>query len=107
MEKKLDFIKDYQSGDYSIAELSRRYSISRKTAYKYIKRFEKEGEEGLKERSRAPHKQPNTTSMEIIHEIIDCKTKHSLWGPKKIIARLSRDNPVCRGVGPNAQTTNH
>lgn len=93
MEKKFDFIKDYETGNYSIAELSRRYSISRKTAYKYIDRYKAEGEKGLEERSRAPHNRTNTTSEEIIDEIIACKTKHSSWGPKKIIARLSKDNP--------------
>ena len=93
MEKKSDFIKDYETGDYSIAELSRRYSISRKTAYKYIARYKAEGKKGLEERSRAPHNRPNTTPEEIINEIIECKTKYSSWGPKKIIARLSKDNP--------------
>jgi transposase InsO family protein len=94
MDKKLDFIKDYQSGFYTKAELSRRYTISRKTVYKYIKRFEEEGENGLKERSRSPLNRPNTTRSSLINEIIDAKLRFHTWGPKKIIAWLRNQNPA-------------
>lgn len=93
MLKKLDFIKDYEADLYSIAELSRRHSISRTTAYKYIKRYEKYGKTGLEELSRAPKHVHNTTSEEIIQEIVETKLVFPLWGSKKIIAKLSRDNP--------------
>ena len=93
MEKKLDFIRDYQAGIYTIAELSRRYSISRKTAYKYIARFKKAGAKGLEELSRAPHRRPRSTSSETVNEIIDMKLRFMPWGPKKIIAKLINDHP--------------
>ena len=93
MQKKLDFIRDYESERYSIAELSRRYSITRTTAYKYINRYRNYGEAGLEELSRAPKHIHNTTPEAVIQEIVQSKLDHPLWGPKKIIARLSRDNP--------------
>lgn len=93
MDKKKAFIKDYQSGNYSVSLLAQMYQISRKTAHKYIKRYEAEGDKGLEERSRVPKNVPRTTSTAIINEIVDTKIKYMSWGPKKIIARLAKDNP--------------
>lgn len=90
---KHEFIKDYLSGDYTVAELARRYSISRKTAYKYIKRYNQYGFEGLRELSRAPKSSSKQISSEIIEEIVDLRLKYPNWGSKKIIARLKLDNP--------------
>lgn len=93
MKKKLEFVKDVNSGDLTIAEIARKYGISRKTAYKYIARYIEEGEAGLVEKSRAPHIHPNETPAQIIDEVVNMKLKYGSWGPKKIIARLRKDNP--------------
>lgn len=90
---KHDFIKDYLTGNYAVAELARAYSISRKTAYKYIKRYNQYGFEGLNELSRAPKSSSNRISHEIVEEIVNLKLRYPSWGPKKIIARLKLDNP--------------
>lgn len=100
MEKKKDFIDECLKSDLTISELSRRYNISRKTAYKYLNRYKAEGEAGLEERSRAPKNRPKKTSPEVIKAIVDVKLKHLSWGPKKIIARLSKDNPGIRYPSP-------
>ena len=55
MNERMMFIGDYLRKEYTIADLCRAYGISRKTAYKWIHRYEEEGVAGLKERSRAPH----------------------------------------------------
>ena len=51
MEQKEEFILLWKSGKYSITELSEMFTISRPTAYKYIKRYEKYGLPGLFELS--------------------------------------------------------
>jgi transposase InsO family protein len=101
MQKKLDFIKDVLSGNYSIAELARRYTISRKTAYKYIDRYHREGEKGLHELSRAPHKHPNSTPEKVIKEIVNTKLSYKAWGPKKIVAKLKHDHPDRKYPSPS------
>ncbi|MGH8504319.1 MAG: helix-turn-helix domain-containing protein [Gammaproteobacteria bacterium] len=45
----------------SVAGLSRRFGISRKTAYKYLRRYAREGLAGLVDRSRRPHRSPRRT----------------------------------------------
>jgi len=57
---------DRTSGeDYGITELSQAYEVSRKTAYKWIGRYEKEGWLGLEDRSRAPHRHANAVERRL------------------------------------------
>jgi len=91
MEQKIDFINEWRSRNYSIAELCRQFDISRPTAYKYIKRYEKEGLDGLKERTRIPLNHPNKTPWEIEEKIINYRKKHPRWGGEKIWKLLHND----------------
>jgi len=47
---------------WSVAEASLAAGVSRRTGYKWIGRFEAEGEEGLFDRSSRPHSSPTATS---------------------------------------------
>ena len=86
--ERLGLIERYALGEESVAELSRQFGISRKTAYKMIGRHKAEGEAGLLDRSRAPHHHPNATPPELVDRIIEMKRGHPLWGPKKVVGRL-------------------
>src|SRR5437773_12441907 len=52
MEHRERFIRDHRLALYTMAELSARYGISRKTGYKWLDRFDQGGREGLGDRSR-------------------------------------------------------
>ena len=54
MELRKEMIGNWAQGNYKVAELSRIYKVSRKTVYKWIKRYHEAGEEELRERSRVP-----------------------------------------------------
>src|SRR3970040_1991053 len=53
-EQRQRFLEDYQLNYYSITELADRFSISRTTAHKWIKRYKEYGQSGFHERSRRP-----------------------------------------------------
>lgn len=101
MKEKIKLISAYEEG-YGITELSRAFEVSRKTIYKIIRRYEKEGVDGLKEYSRKPHSNPYTTSPDIVEEIIALKKKHRNWGPVKLISRLKKIMPGVKW--PSAST---
>lgn len=88
MDERVRLIGDYLGGQWSVTELGRAYGISRRTIYKWIERYEVDGVEGLKERSRAPLSHPNATGAEIVEMIVREKLAHQRWGPKKVVARL-------------------
>jgi transposase InsO family protein len=73
-----------------MAELCRWYGISRKTGYKWLRRFEEEGEDGLGERSRAPHRQANRVSLWLEERVCQLREDHSSWGPKKLFVELEK-----------------
>ena len=92
--ERLRLIERYALGEESVAELSRQFGVSRKSAYKMIGRHEAEGEAGLLDRSRAPHHPPNATPPKLVDWIIEMKRAHPLWGPKKVIGRLRLIEPA-------------
>ena len=64
MDERLRFVAAVKSGTGRISALCRIFGISRKTAYKWLNRYEQKGPEGLEELSRARHFHPNATSQE-------------------------------------------
>lgn len=93
MDERKRFISDWMKGDWNISELCRNHGISRPTAYKWLNRFEKNGEGGLAERSRAPIVHPNAVGEEVLREILALKGRYTYWGPKKLRHRLQELNP--------------
>ncbi len=65
-EQRQRFLEDYELSYYSIAELAERFSISRKTAHKWINRYKEHGQSGFHERSRRPHSCPRQTDAAIV-----------------------------------------
>ena len=91
--ERLRFIERVTAGEEPVTELCRQSGISRKTGYKLIHRYEAHGEDGLLDRSRAPHDHPNATPRELAERIVEAKRTHSSWGPKKLIAWLQDIDP--------------
>jgi len=90
VNERLKFVAAAQSGRRTMTELCAEYGISRKTGYKYLKRYAEEGLEALRERSRAPHTRPNQTSERVEAAILRVRKAHLTWGSKKILAVLER-----------------
>ena len=64
MDQRRAFIEAWLSREFTMAELCRRFEVSRPTGYKWLERFEAEGCPGLADRSRAPQRHPNETSQQ-------------------------------------------
>ena len=54
MDQRTQLIADYLRDTLSVTELCQLYGVSRKTAYKWIDRYLRQGPAGLDERSRRP-----------------------------------------------------
>ena len=90
MDQKMQMIKCWKSNQFTISDLSILHDVSRKTIYKWIKRYEAKGPVGLEERSRAPLRHPNATGSEIVEKVLTTKRRYQKWGPKKLVAWLKR-----------------
>ena len=92
-EQRQRFLEDYQLSYYSITELAERFGISRKTAYKWINRFKKYGQDGFHELSRRPHSCPWQTEKAIVEELVKRRKAHPSWGPRKLLDLMERRDP--------------
>jgi transposase InsO family protein len=92
MEERSRFIEDWQSEDFTMAELCRYYGVSRVTGYKWLERYETGGLEGLRDLSRAPHCHPNEVPDEMEELVIALREQHPSWGAPKIRERIERDH---------------
>ena len=92
-EQRIQFINAYLEGIFTKAELFRRFDISPPVGYKWIKRFQEEGFEGLKDKSRAPLTQALATDPMLVEQILKVRFERSSWGPKKVLAHLKKHFP--------------
>lgn len=92
-KQRLDLVTAYMNGKETMTNLCLRYNVSRKTAYKWLERYSKGGEEGLKDLSKAPQTRNIIYKKSQIDLAIDLKLKKRTWGPKKIVARLQEIYP--------------
>lgn len=89
------FVEMYLKRRYDTAALCAIFGVSRKTGYKYIRRFEQGGLEGLKDRSTAAKSHPNQTEQKVVDRLIAAKHDRPHWGPEKLLAWLrSKDADV-------------
>jgi putative transposase len=93
MDQRTQFIADYLRKVLSITELCDLYGISRKTAYKWIDRYLRQGPAGLEEHSRRPHSSPNRTSDEVTEALLQARRRHPSWGGKKLLALVHKRHP--------------
>jgi transposase InsO family protein len=89
MDRRLQFVTDYQRGFCSMTELCARAGVSRKTGYKWLARYDALGAAGLAERSHAPHACPHRIDEDIARLLLDARRAHPSWGPGKLLQYLS------------------
>ncbi len=92
-EQRQRFLEDYLLNYYSISELADRFSISRTTAHKWIRRYKRHGQRGFHERSRRPHNCPFQTDPAIVEVLVALRKKHPSWGPRKLLDVMHRRKP--------------
>lgn len=84
MSLREEFIIRVQEDLTSISHLCREYGISRKTAYKWLKRYSEEGILGLEDRSKRPCCMPSKSRDQFFDLIISTRNKYPAWGAKKL-----------------------
>jgi len=109
MEQRERFIRDHASGLYTMTELCARHTISRKTGYKWLERFDAGGRAALGDRSRAPHRCPHRLADDVAALICAARRQHPSWGRRSCCSgwaaacwrRVARNQHGRRPVGAN------
>jgi putative transposase len=102
MDARMKFIMEILLDEETMTSLCIGSGISRKTGYKWKRRYLEFGPAGLVDLPRAPLKHGRASALEIVEKIVALKEAHLSWGPKKIVARLGLDDP--QTAWPSAST---
>jgi transposase InsO family protein len=94
MELRQEFVALARREGTNIRELCRRYGISAKTGYKWLRRADEAGEAGLGDRSRRPRTSPTKTAASLEEQVVALRALHPTWGGRKIHAWLDRQGPA-------------
>ena len=98
MTLRTEFVALARCPDQSVAQLCRRFGISRTTGYKWLAR--EAAEELLADRSRRPHRSPRQTAGEVEARLVALRQTYPRWGGRKLAKVLERE-----GLDPPAPST--
>ncbi len=86
VDERGEFVELARGEGANVRQLCERFGISRKTGYKWLKRFG--SQESLEDRCRRPLHSPRRTAAEMEQTILSERTRHPAWGGRKLAVRL-------------------
>mgnify|MGYP000187830388 CR=1 FL=1 len=92
-KRRLAVIRHVEEVSGNVALTCRYYGISRQAYYIWYRRYQAEGVEGLRTRSKRPKTSPNATQVEVVEKITYLR-KNYHFGPEKIAMYLARYHDV-------------
>jgi putative transposase len=102
MDERMLLIGKYLKGERAMTDLCAEFGVSRKTAYKWVARYNEDGPAGLADRSRAPLSHPARLDPVVVETVLEARRAHPHWGARKVLAWLARRHPDFRA--PAAST---
>src|SRR5512142_1339386 len=89
-EQRWEFVRQWLRHKIGIAQLCRGWQISRKTAYKWIARFQERGRSGLADQARIARRVHNRPAPRWLKRIRRWRVRHPYWGAAKLRWALQR-----------------
>jgi putative transposase len=96
MEQRIRMLSDYDTGNWRVVELCRRYGVCRDTFYEWRGRRESGAQDWFVDRSHAPLHCPHETGAAKAEAIISLRRRFPHLGPRKLLALLQRQDPATR-----------
>jgi transposase len=90
VQERQSFIMEWMADGISVTELCKAFGISRTLGYVYIRRYLKDGFQGLGELSRAPRRVWNKTPESVEKLIVDIRKHHPRYGALTIYLLLRK-----------------
>lgn len=101
--QRREFVALAGSAGVPVAELCRRFGISRDTGHRLLREHAERGEAALRPRSRRPHASPTRTEAAMEQAVLGLLERHPAWGGRKLARRL-RDMGLAGVPAPSTIT---
>jgi transposase InsO family protein len=92
-KRRLAILRHAEEITGNVSLTCRYYGISRQVFYKWRRRYDEHGLDGLRDRSHRPQVSPNATRTEVVGKIIYLR-QHYHFGPAKIAMYLKRYHDI-------------
>ena len=89
-EQRYELIRSMMRRDHTVKELCRRNKVSRKTAYKWLGRYQAGRLRGLVDRSRRPRRLAGRTSGLWLSRLRQLRQRRPTWGARKLRYALGK-----------------
>ena|SRR5271166_2154702 len=93
VRRRLAIIQHAEEVTGNVAMTCRYYGISRQVYYRWLRRYQEQGIDGLRDLSRRPHHSPNATHVDVVGKILYLRQNYH-FGPGKIAMYLKRYHDV-------------
>jgi transposase InsO family protein len=93
------FCEQVLNGEEGVSAVCRLFGVSRKTAYKWLRRYREAGSRGLSDMRRKPRLSPGRAPIEVEAMVMGLKQRYPYWGPRKLHRLLYQDHPEVDQVG--------
>jgi len=89
---RLRVIRWYEEHGRNASLTCRHFSDSRSSFHTWLRRYQREGPQGLEDRSRRPHRvRKPTWSRELAQAVLHLREEHPRWGKDKLVVVLRRE----------------
>jgi transposase InsO family protein len=83
-DQRYRFVQQTRAPNACVAQLCRQWKISRKTGYKWIKRYRRDGWRGLQNRPPVAQTSADETGRKCRRRVRQLRQQHPFWGPRKL-----------------------
>jgi len=94
-EQRYKAVMAVLSGGRTVTEVARDGEVSRQTLHAWLARYEREGMEGMGDRSHRPTHCPHQMPALIEVRVLEMRRHKPFWGPRRLVLELAR-----KGVTP-------
>src|SRR6184192_345824 len=94
-EQRYKAVMAVLSGGRTVTEVARDGDVSRQTVHAWLARYEREGMEGMGDRSHRPTHCPHQMPALIEVRVLEMRRHKPFWGPRRLVLELAR-----KGVPP-------
>ena len=85
-----------------VGEVAAQFGVTRQSVSAWLRRYQAEGLEALRDRSHRPESCPHQASPQVEAAVCQMRRDHPRWGPVRIVFELGRDG--CPGPLPSRAT---
>src|SRR5205085_62738 len=98
-ELRLNFVQEVLVLKGGLTASCRKYGLSRKTGYKWLRRYRAGGTAQLGDQSRRPHRSPRRSQQPLESEVLQVRDQYG-WGAPKVWWHLRNAAEACGSTRP-------